>query len=84
MASAGRSFTCRHYTRREIWEESGRWDVMGDNMFRLKDRKGADLCLGMTHEEVFTSIARNESAFLQTTAAGLVSNPDQVSRRSAT
>src|SRR6266496_4446570 len=45
---------------REIWEESGRWSVMGDNMFRLKDRKGADLCLGMTHEEVFTSIARNE------------------------
>jgi len=44
----------------EIWQESGRWDVMGDNMFRLKDRKGADMCLGMTHEEVFTSIARNE------------------------
>jgi prolyl-tRNA synthetase len=33
---------------------------MGDNMFRLKDRKGADLCLGMTHEEIMTSIARNE------------------------
>jgi prolyl-tRNA synthetase len=33
---------------------------MGDNMFRLKDRKGADLCLGMTHEEIFTSVARNE------------------------
>jgi prolyl-tRNA synthetase len=33
---------------------------MGDNMFRLKDRKGADLCLGMTHEEIFTDIARNE------------------------
>ena len=45
---------------REIWDESGRWDVMGDNMFRLKDRKGADLCLGMTHEEIFTSIARND------------------------
>lgn len=45
---------------REIWDESGRWDVMGDNMFRLKDRKGADLCLGMTHEEVFASIARND------------------------
>jgi prolyl-tRNA synthetase len=45
---------------REIWDESGRWDVMGDNMFRLKDRKGTDLCLGMTHEEVFTSIARND------------------------
>ena len=45
---------------REIWEESGRWSAMGDNLFRLKDRKGADLCLGMTHEEVFTSIARSD------------------------
>jgi prolyl-tRNA synthetase len=43
----------------EVWKESGRWEVMGDNMFRLKDRKGADMALGMTHEEVFTSIARN-------------------------
>lgn len=47
-------------TPREIWDESGRWDLMGDNMFRLKDRKGADLCLGMTHEEVFTAIARSD------------------------
>jgi prolyl-tRNA synthetase len=45
---------------RELWEQSGRWTVMGDNMFRLKDRKGADLCLGMTHEEIMTSIARSE------------------------
>jgi prolyl-tRNA synthetase len=44
----------------ELWQESGRWDAIGDDMFRLKDRKGTDLCLGMTHEEVFTSIARNE------------------------
>lgn len=44
----------------EIWQESGRWDAIGDDMFRLKDRKGADMCLGMTHEEIFTSIARNE------------------------
>lgn len=44
----------------EVWKESGRWEVMGENMFRLKDRKGADLCLGMTHEEVFTAIARDE------------------------
>jgi prolyl-tRNA synthetase len=44
----------------EIWKESGRWDVMGDNMFRLKDRGGRELALGMTHEEIFTSIARNE------------------------
>src|SRR5450755_2960957 len=44
----------------EVWQESGRWDAMGDNMFRLKDRNGRDLCLGMTHEEVMTTIARGE------------------------
>ncbi len=44
----------------EIWQESGRWDAIGDDMFRLKDRKGTPLCLGMTHEEVFTTVARNE------------------------
>jgi prolyl-tRNA synthetase len=44
----------------EIWQESGRWQAIDDIMFRLKDRKGTDLCLGMTHEEVFTAIARNE------------------------
>ena len=44
----------------EIWKESGRWDAIGDEMFRLKDRKDGDMCLGMTHEEVFTAIARNE------------------------
>jgi prolyl-tRNA synthetase len=44
----------------ELWQESGRWNAIGDDMFRLKDRKGAEMCLGMTHEEVFTSIARNE------------------------
>ena len=44
----------------ELWQESGRWSAIGDDMFRLKDRKSTDMCLGMTHEEVFTSIARNE------------------------
>jgi prolyl-tRNA synthetase len=44
----------------EIWQESGRWDAIGDEMFRLKDRKGNDMCLGMTHEEVFTTIARGQ------------------------
>jgi len=44
----------------EIWQESGRWESMGQNMFRLKDRADRELCLGMTHEEVFTAIARNE------------------------
>src|SRR5579859_854418 len=44
----------------EIWQESGRYDVMGDNMFRLKDRFGRPMVLGMTEEEVMTSIARGE------------------------
>ena len=56
----GQEFFLPALNPREIWEESGRWAVMGDNMFRLKDRKGADLCLGMTHEEIFTAIARHE------------------------
>lgn len=44
----------------ELLQESGRWDVYGDEMFRLKDRNNRDFCLGPTHEEVFTDIARNE------------------------
>jgi prolyl-tRNA synthetase len=45
---------------RELWEASGRWALMGENLFRLKDRKGTDMCLGMTEEEVMTSIALKE------------------------
>jgi prolyl-tRNA synthetase len=41
----------------ELWQRSGRWASMGEEMFRLVDRKGADLALGMTHEEVFAQIA---------------------------
>ena len=44
----------------EIWQESGRWEAMGDNMFRLRDRWGRQMCLGMTEEEVMTTIARPE------------------------
>ena len=44
----------------ELWQESGRWTVMGDNMFRLKDRFQRELGLGMTHEENMTAIARGE------------------------
>lgn len=42
----------------DLWEESGRKEAVSDVMFRLKDRKNAELALGLTHEEVFTSIAR--------------------------
>src|SRR4051812_41294670 len=60
MNKIGQEFYLPALNPAEIWQESGRWTIMGDNMFRLKDRKGADLCLGMTHEEVMTSIARRE------------------------
>jgi len=60
MDQIGQEFFLPALLPREPWEQSGRWTGMGDNMFRLKDRKGADLCLGMTHEEIMTVIASNE------------------------
>jgi prolyl-tRNA synthetase len=60
MDKIGQEFYLPGILPREPWEQSGRWAGMGDNMFRLKDRKGADLCLGMTHEEIMTTIARSE------------------------
>lgn len=44
----------------EFFKETGRWDVYGDTLFRLKDRKGGDFHLGPTHEEIVTDIARRE------------------------
>ncbi len=44
----------------EIWQESGRWDVYGEEMFRLKDRHGHDFCLGPTHEEMVTNLIRGD------------------------
>ena len=41
----------------ELWQRSGRWDAMGQEMFRLRDRRDAQLCLGMTHEEAFALVA---------------------------
>ena len=60
MDRIGQEFFLPALNPREIWEASGRWAAMGENMFRLKDRKGAELCLAMTHEEVMTDIARKE------------------------
>ena len=83
MNTIGQEFFLPAIHPRELWEQSGRWAVMGDNMFRLKDRKGADLCLGMTHEEVMTEIARKELRSYKQLPANLVSDPDQVSRRAS-
>jgi prolyl-tRNA synthetase len=44
----------------EIWQKTGRWYDIGEEMFRLKDRGGRDLCLGMTHEEIITWLASME------------------------
>jgi len=45
---------------REVWEESGRWVEWGDVLFRLKDRRGRELCLNPTHEEIVTDLIRQE------------------------
>jgi prolyl-tRNA synthetase len=60
MDKIGQEFYLPALHPRELWEASGRWSTMGETMFRLKDRKGADLCLGFTEEEVMTEIARKE------------------------
>jgi prolyl-tRNA synthetase len=44
----------------EVWQETGRWNEIGEEMFRLKDRGGRDMCLGMTHEEIITWLAARE------------------------
>lgn len=44
----------------ELWQKSGRWDVYGDELWRVKDRHGRDFCLGPTHEEIVTSLVLNE------------------------
>lgn len=59
-AIGGQEFLQPALLPKELWTESGRWEGMGQNMFRIRDRKGAELCLGMTHEEIFTAIARAE------------------------
>jgi prolyl-tRNA synthetase len=47
----------------ELWIKSGRWELMGDELFRLKDRKGADFVLGMTHEEIISTLATEMESY---------------------
>jgi prolyl-tRNA synthetase family II len=47
----------------EVWQRSGRWTTMGEEMFRLRDRRGADVALGMTHEEIFTLLSLELSSY---------------------
>jgi prolyl-tRNA synthetase len=60
MNRIGQEFLLPGIMPSDLWEQSGRWTIIGQNMFRLQDRKGAWLALGFTHEEVMTDIARKE------------------------
>src|SRR3990170_7249434 len=60
LAIGGQEITMPLLHPAEIWQQSGRWDAIGDEMFRLKDRNQHNLCLGMTHEEVVAWIASKE------------------------
>lgn len=64
-AIGGQEFLLPTMHPASIWQESGRWDTMGEIMFRLTDRKGADLALGITHEEIFTTVAGELSSYKQ-------------------
>ena len=61
----GQEFKLPAMHPREIWERSGRWEGMGSELFRLKDRRGSDIALGMTHEEIFTSVAAELRSYKQ-------------------
>ncbi|GBE25897.1 proline--tRNA ligase [bacterium BMS3Bbin02] len=64
-AIGGQQFLLGALHPSDVWRQSGRWDVMGDEMFRIVDRKGADVALGMTHEEIFATVASELSSYKQ-------------------
>jgi prolyl-tRNA synthetase family II len=64
-AIGGQEFKLPALHPAEIWKRSGRWEAMGEEMFRLVDRKGADVALGMTHEEVFATLAGELRSYKQ-------------------
>ncbi|OGK83709.1 MAG: proline--tRNA ligase [Candidatus Rokubacteria bacterium GWC2_70_16] len=59
-AIGGQELTMPVLQPAEIWQQSGRWEAIGGEMFRLKDRNQRDMCLGMTHEEVVAWLAARE------------------------
>src|SRR5580698_7080363 len=62
-AIGGQEFLLPSMQPASIWEKSGRLAVMGEEMFRLRDRKGTAMVLGMTHEEIFTTLATELSSY---------------------
>src|SRR5574337_57587 len=59
-ASGGQEVTMTVLHPAEVWQQTGRWDAIGDYMFRLKDRGGRDMCLAMTHDETMTGLAAHD------------------------
>jgi len=59
-AIGGQEVTMPVLNPAEVWQQTGRWDAIGDEMFRLKDRGGRDMCLAMTHEETMTWLAAHD------------------------
>ncbi|HET7317665.1 MAG TPA: proline--tRNA ligase, partial [Nitrospirota bacterium] len=59
-AIGGQEVTMPVLNPAEVWQQTGRWDAIGDEMFRLKDRSGRDMCLAMTHEETMTWLAAHD------------------------
>jgi len=64
-AIGGQEFLLPAMHPAQIWEKSGRLEIMGEEMFRLRDRKGAEMVLGMTHEEIFTTLALELNSYRQ-------------------
>ena len=64
-AIGGQQFLLPALHPAELWRKSGRWDLIGPEMFRLKDRKDADIALGMTHEEIFATVASELTSYKQ-------------------
>ncbi len=64
-AIGGQEFLLPTMHPAEIWQKSGRWETMGEIMFRLEDRRGNATALGITHEEIFTTVAAELSSYKQ-------------------
>jgi prolyl-tRNA synthetase len=64
-AIGGQEFSLPALHPAELWQRTGRWQTMGEEMFRIRDRRGADTALGMTHEEVFATIASELRSYRQ-------------------
>ncbi len=64
-AIGGQEFLLPTMHPASIWQQSGRWDTMGEIMFRLKDRRDNELALGITHEEIFATVATELSSYKQ-------------------